>query len=119
VTGQHIHDQRTYLYRTRPRADCQARRLACPCAHSVSVQNESHRAPFRPSIRALRSILDEVMSKAPADQVTPAAKARMAEAILKAAGNGQTSYEDLLGTANRQLNRILAAENRVRKAIQQ
>lgn len=70
-------------------------------------------------IQVLRSILDEVMSNAPADQVTPAAKARMAEAILKAASNGQTSYEDLLDTASHQLNTILATENRVRKAIQQ
>jgi hypothetical protein len=70
-------------------------------------------------IRALRLILDEVMSKAPADQVTSAAKARMAEAILKAASNGQTSYEGLLGTANRQLNTILAAEHSVQMAIQQ
>jgi hypothetical protein len=68
-------------------------------------------------IQSLRAILDEVMSKVPADQDTPAVKARMAETILRAAGNGQTTYEGLLGVAYSRLNTILAVENHLRRAM--
>ena len=44
-------------------------------------------------IQTMRAALDEVMTKIPADQATPGIKAHMAELILKAAAEGQTSYE--------------------------
>jgi hypothetical protein len=51
-------------------------------------------------IQSMRAVLDEVMTKIPADQVTPGIKAYMAELILKAAAAGQTSYEGLLTAAS-------------------
>jgi hypothetical protein len=46
----------------------------------------------------MRAALDEVMAKIPVDQATPGIKAHMAEFILKAAAEGQTSYEQLLAS---------------------
>ena len=51
-------------------------------------------------IQVMRAALDEVMTRIPADQATPAIKAQMAEFILKAAAQGQTSYEGLLAAAS-------------------
>jgi hypothetical protein len=42
-------------------------------------------------IQTMRAVLDEVMTKIPVDQVTPGLKAHMAQIILKAAAEGQTS----------------------------
>src|SRR5215813_2135865 len=46
-------------------------------------------------IQTMRAVLDEVMTKIPVDQVTPGLKAHMAQVILKAAAEGQTSYDGL------------------------
>jgi hypothetical protein len=51
-------------------------------------------------IQTMRAALDEVMTKVPLDQATPAIKAHMAEFILKAAADGQTSYDGLLAVAS-------------------
>jgi hypothetical protein len=51
-------------------------------------------------IQIMRAALDEVMTKIPVDQVTPGLKAHMAEVILTAAAEGQTSYEGLLASAS-------------------
>jgi len=51
----------------------------------------------------MRAALDEAMTKVPVDQATPGIKAHMAELILKAAADGETSYESLLAAAS---NRI-------------
>jgi hypothetical protein len=59
-------------------------------------------------IQTMRAALDEVMTKIPADQATPAIKVRMAEFILKAAAEGQTSYEGLLAAASDQIHTILS-----------
>jgi len=59
-------------------------------------------------IQIMRSALDEVMTKIPADQATVALKARMAEFILKAAAEGQTSYDGLLAAASDQIQVILS-----------
>ena len=59
-------------------------------------------------IRIMRATLDEVMTRIPADQVTPGIKAHMAEFILKAAAKGQTSYEGLLAAASDQIQTILS-----------
>ena len=59
-------------------------------------------------IQVMRAALDEVMTRIPADQVTPGIKAHMAEFILKAAAEGQTSYEGLLAAASDQIQTILS-----------
>jgi hypothetical protein len=42
-------------------------------------------------IQIMRAALDEVMTKIPVDRVTPGLKAHMAEVILTAAAEGQTT----------------------------
>jgi hypothetical protein len=59
-------------------------------------------------IQTMRAALDEVMTKIPLDQATPAIKAHMAEFILKAAAEGQTSYDALLSAASDNIQTILS-----------
>jgi hypothetical protein len=59
-------------------------------------------------IQIMRAALDDVMTKIPVDQATPAIKARMAEFILRAAAEGQTSYEGLVAAASDQIHTILS-----------
>jgi hypothetical protein len=49
-----------------------------------------------------------VMTRIPAEQATPGVKAYMAELILKAAADGQTSYEGLLMAASAQIQAVLS-----------
>lgn len=56
-------------------------------------------------IQIMRAALDEVMTKIP--NATPAIKAHMAEIILKAAADGQTTYEGLIATASSQIQAVL------------
>jgi hypothetical protein len=44
-------------------------------------------------IHTMRAALDEVITKIPLEQATPGVKAALAQFILKAAANGQTSYD--------------------------
>ena len=59
-------------------------------------------------IQTMRSALDEAMTKVPMDRATPGIKAHMAELILKAAADGQTSYESLLAAASNHIQTILS-----------
>ena len=59
-------------------------------------------------IQTMRAVLDEVMTKIPVEQVTPGLKAHMAQIILKAAAEGQTSYDGLLASASDQMQTILS-----------
>ncbi len=59
-------------------------------------------------IQIMRTALDDVMTKIPMDQATVAIKARMAQFILKAAAEGQTSYDGLLTAASDQIQTILS-----------
>jgi hypothetical protein len=59
-------------------------------------------------IQIMRAALDDVMTKIPVDQATPAIKARMAEFILRAAAEGQTSYDGLVSAASDQIQTILS-----------
>jgi hypothetical protein len=59
-------------------------------------------------IQTMRAALDEVMTNIPAELATPAIKAHMAELILKAAADGQTSYDGLLAAASNQIQTILS-----------
>jgi len=59
-------------------------------------------------IQIMRAVLDEVITKIPVEQVTPGLKAHMAQIILKAAAEGQTSYDGLLASASGQIQTILS-----------
>ena len=59
-------------------------------------------------VQTMRAALDEVMTKIPVEQATPGVKAYMAELILKAAAQGQTTYEELLGAASAQIQFVLS-----------
>jgi hypothetical protein len=58
-------------------------------------------------IQTMRAALEETMSKVPSAQATPGVKAHVAECILKAAAEGQTSYDGLIAVAASQLQTIL------------
>ncbi len=59
-------------------------------------------------VQTMRAALDAVMTQIPADRATPGVKAHMAEFILKAAAQGQTTYEGLLAAASDQIQTILS-----------
>jgi hypothetical protein len=59
-------------------------------------------------IQIMRAALDEVMTKIPVEHATPGIKAHMAELILQAAAEGQTSYDGLLAAASDQIQTILS-----------
>jgi hypothetical protein len=59
-------------------------------------------------IRSMRAALDEVMTQIPFEQATPSVKAALAEYILKAAAQGQISYEGLIAAASGQIETILS-----------
>jgi hypothetical protein len=66
-------------------------------------------ASYGPELtQTMRAVLDEVMTKIPVDQVTPGLKAHMAQIILKAAAEGQTSYDGLLASASDHIQTILS-----------
>jgi hypothetical protein len=59
-------------------------------------------------VRTMRTALDEVMTKIPADQATSAVKAKVAEVILQAAAKGQTSHQGLMSAALGQIETIVS-----------
>jgi hypothetical protein len=64
---------------------------------------------FSPSlITIMRAVLEEAMTKVPAEQATTVTKAYLAEFILKAAAEGLTSYESLMAAVINQLPTILS-----------
>jgi hypothetical protein len=64
---------------------------------------------FSPAlITIMRAVLEEAMTKVPAEQATTVTKAYLAEFILKAAAEGLTSYEGLMVAAINQLPIILS-----------
>jgi hypothetical protein len=56
----------------------------------------------------MRAVLEEAMTKVPAEQATTVTKAYLAEFILKAAAEGLASYEGLMVAAINQLPIILS-----------
>jgi hypothetical protein len=66
-------------------------------------------ASFSPElIQIMRAALEAVMARIPVEHATPSIKAAMAECILKAAANGQTTYDGLLASATDQIQTILS-----------
>jgi hypothetical protein len=59
-------------------------------------------------IRVMRAALDDVMTQIPTAQATQGVKLRMAEFILKAAAEGQTTYEGLLAAASDQIQTVIS-----------
>jgi hypothetical protein len=59
-------------------------------------------------ILTMRAVLEEVMTRIPVEQATSSVKVHMAEFILKAAAEGQTSYDALLTSASSQIQTILS-----------
>jgi hypothetical protein len=59
-------------------------------------------------VQVMKNVLEEVMTKVPLEYSTPAVKAYLAECILKAAAQGQTSYDGLVAAANDQIQVILS-----------
>jgi queuine/archaeosine tRNA-ribosyltransferase len=65
--------------------------------------------PYSPElIETMRAALEAVMSKIPADQSVFGVKAAVAEAILKAAAHGQTSFDGLVASASARVQQIIA-----------
>jgi hypothetical protein len=59
-------------------------------------------------IQTMRVALDDVMTKIPISHATPGIKAQMAELILKAAAEGQTTYDRLVAAASDQIQTVLS-----------
>jgi hypothetical protein len=59
-------------------------------------------------IQVMRTALEDVVTRIPVDHVTPAIKAQIAQVILKAAAEGQTSYDGLVATAAAQIQAIMS-----------
>ena len=65
--------------------------------------------PFDPQLISLmRNVLEDVMSKVPAECSTQATKAFLASCILKAAAEGHTSYSELMTAASDQVQTIVS-----------
>ena len=66
-------------------------------------------AAFNPElIRLMRTVLEEVMTRVPVEQATPGIKAHLAEIILKAAAQGETTYDGLVAAASNQIQAIVS-----------
>lgn len=57
-------------------------------------------------IQIMGAALEEVMATIPADDSIFGIKAAMAEVILKAAANGQTSFDGLVASASEQIQTV-------------
>ena len=54
-------------------------------------------------IEVMKKVLEDIMTRVPPEHSTPTAKAYFAEFILKAAAQGQTSYDALIVAAADQI----------------
>lgn len=59
-------------------------------------------------VQLMRSVLDDVMTRVPLEASSTTTKAYLAEAILKAAAQGHTSYSELYAAATDQLHTVPA-----------
>jgi hypothetical protein len=58
-------------------------------------------------VQLMRNALEDIMTRVPLEYATPAIKAYLAECILKAAAQGQTSYDGLIAAAADQIQAAL------------
>ena len=64
---------------------------------------------FNPElVQLMRSVLEDVMTRVPPEITGTTTKAYLAEAILKAAAQGHTSYNELLAAATDQIQVIVS-----------
>jgi hypothetical protein len=54
-------------------------------------------------VQVMRNALEEVMTRVPREYLTPTTKTYLAECILKAAAQGQTSQKELVAAAADQI----------------
>jgi hypothetical protein len=74
-----------------------------------TLPEEGSMAAFNPElVRLMRMVLEEVMTRVPMDQATPGIKAHLAEIILKAAAQGETTYDGLIAAASSQIQAIVS-----------
>jgi hypothetical protein len=59
-------------------------------------------------VQVMRRVLEEGMTRVPIDVPGTTAKAHLAEAILKAAAQGHTNYNELLAAATDRIQAILS-----------
>jgi hypothetical protein len=59
-------------------------------------------------IEVMKKVLEDVMTRVPLEVSTPAAKAYLAECILKAAAQGHTSYDSLVAAAVDQIQVVFS-----------
>lgn len=59
-------------------------------------------------VQLMRTVLEDAMTRVPLEISGTATKAYLAEAILKAAAQGQTSYNELIAAAADQIHTILS-----------
>ncbi len=59
-------------------------------------------------IQIMKSALEDIMTRVPLEHSTPAAKAYLAECILKAAAQGLTTYDALVAAAGDQIPMIVS-----------
>ncbi len=59
-------------------------------------------------VQLMRIVLEDAMTKVPLEISGTTTKAYLAEAILKAAAQGQTSYNELVAAATDQIHTILS-----------
>ena len=59
-------------------------------------------------VQLMRNALEEIMTRVPLEYSTPATNAYLAECILTAAAQGQTSYDGLLAAAADQIQTALS-----------
>lgn len=59
-------------------------------------------------IQMMKRVLEDIMTRVPLEHSTPAAKAYLAECILKAAAQGHTNYDALIAAAADQMQMIFS-----------
>ena len=59
-------------------------------------------------VQVMRSVVEDAMTRVPVDVAGATAKAYLAEAILKAAAQGHTSYGELLAAATDRIQVVLS-----------
>jgi hypothetical protein len=58
-------------------------------------------------VRLMRTVLEDAMTRVPLEISGTTTKAYLAEAILRAAAQGQTSYNDLIAAATDQIHTLM------------
>ena len=71
-----------------------------------AVGNHAMQKFYPELVQVMRKALEEVMTKVPLEYSTSSTKAYLAECILKAAAQGQTSYDQLVAAAAGQIDQI-------------